>query len=62
MLHSIYHWNLVNRICVKNTKQIAIYTQRYYGRYYTALPSKPLVIYQFECMTLFHFHITKHIV
>ena len=54
MLYSIYHYNiritLKSHFCRKHVINLPLCEQRCYGRH----NCKPLVVYRFECMALFH--------
>ena len=65
MLDSIYHMTLrilENLISgVKNVIMLSICTQRCYGRHFPKI-DKPLVVYRFYCMTLFHSQTRRHMI
>ena len=67
MLDSIYHmalrffWNLIS--VVKNVIILSLCTQRCYVRHNVSRKStKPLVVYRFYCMALFHSKTRRHMI
>ena len=67
LLDSIFHMTLKlhkNRIfCCENVKILPSFTQRYNERHYiTLVVCKPLVVYRFYCMVLYHSQPRRHVI
>ena len=45
----------------KNVIILSFCTQRYYGRHNVSRKSKPLMVYRFYCMALFHSQMRRHV-
>ena len=65
MLDSIYHMTntLKSDFWRKNVIILSLCTQRCYGRHNVSRKSiKPLVVYRFYCMALFHSQMRRHMI
>ena len=66
MFDSIYHMPLKlleSRILGVKHQYFAIFTQYYNGRHFvTLLICKPLVVYRFYCMALYHSQTRRHMI
>ena len=66
MLDSIYHMTLrlllKSHICCKNVIILTLCMQLCYGRQRFPKIDKPLVVYRFYCMALFHSQARRHMI
>ena len=64
MLDSIYHMTntLKSHFWRKNVMILSSCTQRCYGRHNVSRKSKPLAIYRFYCIVLFHSQTQRHMI